>query len=431
MPEAPLIYELDDRPTWPRLALYGLQWTLLTLPIVIMATNLTAFFLGYEGPAKAALGQRFCLLIGLVMMIQGRWGHRLPLIDGPAGGLLLCLITLAPFGEGAVRAAMLVGGLCLAGLAHFGVLPRLMKLFTANVVGCIVLLIALTLIPFLLPQLIGRDAIHPQGRPLVAGLSLGVILAIPVLGHWLTGFIRTMSVLLALAGGTAVFAWAGQVDISAVSGAPWLAWPTPWPMVVPDFSIPALVSGSLAYLIILLNMIGSLAAIQAIVGGGETEARTRRSAAVTGWSGVAASLFGVYGTVAYAYSPGIVLATGVGSRFATVAAGAMIFGLGFMQKITALLASVPVAVVAASMVAAMSSQIGAGLSILSRDRRELTGRDYFVIGLPLLLGTLCSIMGQGFRELLPLWLGPIMENGLVVGMVSLMLLEHLLLRQRD
>jgi len=37
------------------------------LPILVISTNLVGEFLDYQGPAKAALGQRFFILIGLVM----------------------------------------------------------------------------------------------------------------------------------------------------------------------------------------------------------------------------------------------------------------------------------------------------------------------------------------------------------------------------
>ena len=58
-------------------------------------------------------------------------------------------------------------------------------------------------------------------------------------------------------------------------------------------------------------------------------------------------------------------------------------------------------------------------------------RDYYVVGLPLFLGLAVSFPIPGFTDLLPPLLTPLAGNGLVVGMVSLMLLEHVLLRQPD
>ncbi len=426
--DQPLVYGLDDRPPFGRLILYGLQWTLLTLPILTISTNLTADFLGYDGPYRVALGQRFFILIGLTMLCQGWLGHRLPLIDGPAGALLLCLAALAPYGEATVRGAMLAGGVALALTAHFNLLKRIEPLFTDNVVGTIVLLIAVTLMPFMLPLVLGRDSVHPAGQPVVAALALGVMFLIPVLSHWLSGFLKTLAVLLGLIAGTLAFAAAGRIEVSGLAEAPWLSLPLPWPAVRPTLSWAGVVSGALAYFIVLVNLIGSLAAVRAVVGGGGMADRIRRGSIVTGWAGAASGLMGVYGPVPYAYSPGVILATGVGSRWATVTAGGILLFLGFCQKLTALLSVVPGAVVAATLIAGMAAQVGSGIGILNNGGRTLTSRDYFIIGLPLLLGALSSILGSEFIDLLPAWLGPLAGNGLVVGLISLLLLEHVLLR---
>lgn len=429
MVDSHLTYRLDDRPPVGRLILYALQWTLLTIPILAMSANLTAEFLGVTGLAKDALTQRFCLLTGLTMLIQGLAGHRYPMIDGPAGALLLALITLAPLGEGVVRGSMLIGGLALALAAHLGLIARLQRLFTDNVVGVVVLLIAVTLLPYLLPQAIGVTKTFPHGQPVVAGLSLGLMFLIPLLGHRLTGFGRTLSVLIGLVIGALVFAALGRMDLSQVGRAAWLAWPGLMPKSSLEFSLAGLITGGLAYAVVLLNHLGSMAAIQAVVGNQGYAGRVKRGAAVTGWAGAAAGAMGVYGPVSYAYSPGVILATGVGSRWPTIVAGGMIILLGLSQKLNAVLGSVPVAVVAAVMVAAMASQIGSGIAVLTASCRELESRDYFVIGLPLLLGILASILGRDFLALLPAWLGPLLGNGLVVGMVTVLVLEHLLLRR--
>jgi len=430
MPQTRLIYGLDERPPLARLCLYGLQWTLLTLPILTISTNLAAEFLGYQGSLRVALGQRFFVIIGLTMLLQGLAGHRYPLVDGPAGALLLCLISLAPYGEATVRGAMLLGGLGLALAAHLGLIRRLERLFSDNVVGGIILLLAFSLLAVNLRLLLGQDQAHPQGQPIVAGLALGVMLLVPLLSHWTGGLIKTLSVLIALLAGSLAFGLLGRVDLSAVAASPWLACPGLAPVLAPRLSLAGLISGGLANVVVLVNLIGSLAAVQQVVGGGDLDRRVRRSAALTGWAGAVSGLAGTYGPVPYAYSPGVILSTGVGSRYTTVLAGGLIAGLGFLPKLAAILAAVPSAVVAGGLVAVLSGQVGSGIAVLTARGRSLGSRDYFVVGLPLLLGTLASLLSRDFIALLPAWLGPLAGNGLVVGLVGLLLLEHLLLRPR-
>jgi xanthine/uracil permease len=221
----------------------------------------------------------------------------------------------------------------------------------------------------------------------------------------------------------------GRLELGRVSAAPWLGWPLPFPAGPPKISAAGLTAAILAYFVVLANLKGSLAGIQEVVGGGRIKARTRWGAAISGWAGVLAGAAGGYGPVAYALSPGVILSTGVGTRWAIVSAGGMLLVLGFCSKVASALAVVPGPVVAAAMIASMAAQIGAGLSILTKGGRELTGRDFFVIGLPLLLGTLSSILPREFIALLPPLIGPLAGNGLVVGLLSLVLLERVILKK--
>lgn len=430
MADQSLLYGLEDRPPLVHLLLYGLQWTLMTLPIVAISTNLAAEYLGYQGAVKAALGQRFLILVGLTMILQSGWGHRLPMIDGPAGALLLLFITLAPYGESTVRGAMIAGGVILALASHLGLIRRLESFFSVNMVGTVVLLIAFATMPFALPLGLGIGPDTPLGDPLSAGMALGVALLIPALGHWLAGFPKSLSVFISLIIGTGVFALSGRVTPMDLTAVDWFGLPLPWPQGTPSLDLPGLLAASLAYLVVVLNLKGSLAAVMSLVGGGQATQRMNRASALFGWTGALSGLFGAYGPVSYAYSPGVILATGVGSRFATLAAGVIMLGLGFCTKLAALLTLIPLPVVAAALVAAMSGQIGSGLNLLFEKRKTLEGRDYFIIGLPLLLGTLASLISRDFIALLPSFVGPLVGNGLVVGLLSLILLERLLLRKR-
>jgi xanthine/uracil permease len=103
--------------------------------------------------------------------------------------------------------------------------------------------------------------------------------------------------------------------------------------------------------------------------------------------------------------------------------------LVFFQKGLALLLSIPSSVVGAALLTAMASQIGAGISILTRSGEGLEGRDYLVVGLPLLLGGIVSILPHDFFRHFPPSAQTFLENGLVVGIILVLFLEHLLLRR--
>lgn len=99
---------------------------------------------------------------------------------------------------------------------------------------------------------------------------------------------------------------------------------------------------------------------------------------------------GVVGLVSYSISPGVVVANRVASRYVTALCGLMLVVAALAPKFAALLAMVPSAVVGAALAVAMGAQIGTGLDIISAG--GMTSRDYFVVGLPVMLGTVVSIL---------------------------------------
>jgi len=136
------------------------------------------------------------------------------------------------------------------------------------------------------------------------------------------------------------------------------------------------------------------------------------------------------GTVGYSTSPGVILVTRVASRYGLAMCGAILVLAGLMSRLSALLAAIPPAVVGAALCVAMASQVGAAINAMTPGGRSLAGRDYLVVGLPVLLGTLVAAAPTGFFSTLPAWLGTIVGNGLVLGILSVLLLEHVVMRPR-
>ncbi|MEW5722941.1 MAG: solute carrier family 23 protein [Thermodesulfobacteriota bacterium] len=422
-----LLYGLDDLPPLGRTTLYGLQWLILFLPVLTVLSVLSADVLGLENSARVAFFQRLVLVTGATMVVQTLWGHRMPLLDGPSMALVITLASLAPAGMPAIGGGMILGGFLIFLCGLLGLARHLTPLFTDRVVGVILLLIGLTVLPYVLPMILGVDLDHPQGRPLVLGLSLALAAVMSAMFHYFKGLWQSLSLFFGVALGTCLFALFGLVDLSGVATAPWLSAPDPawgpWPKLNPASAI----SFTLAYLAVLVNAAGSLYSLQPVVGSDRMEDRTRRGLIWTGLSGLAAGAAGVVGTVPYSLSPGVITVTRVGSRFAVTTAGFALLSMGFLGKVTAVLSAVPEAVVGSALLVSMAASVGVSLNIIGR-RGRLTGRDYLVVGLPVLLGTSASIMPAGFLDQLPDVLRPLTANGLIVGVVTVLFLEHGLLR---
>lgn len=422
------LYAVDDRLPWWQGLVYGLQWAAIVFPSLIIACALAGQALQLVPSAQVRFLQLTLLVCGAFCIIQSLWGHRYPLLEGPATALLLTFIGLAHGGIQTIQGGLLLGGLLLTTIGAFRVLRTLMTFFTPNVVGVILLLIAFTLLPHLVPRLSGASPQHPDGQYAVFTFSVLLILVIAFLSRRLKDFWQTIAMFLGVVLGTAVFGFLGLLDWQPLQVSPWFAHPSPWPLTAPRFQWPAMLAFSLAYVAVMVNSVGSIQGIANVTDRSRLPEALHRGILVNGLAGICCGLVGIVGTVSYSMSPGVVLVTRVASRFTITFCGVIVAGAAFAPKLAALFAVVPDPVVGAALCVGLGGQIGAGLAIINSQQHRLTGRDYLVIGLPVIVGTLVSLLPTAFFNDMPAGVQVFLGNGLIVGILLVLLLEHGLLR---
>lgn len=64
------IYQLEDFPPFPKLIIYGMQWTLLLAPSILMVSGLVAAALGLGQHDTILLFQNMLLISGAGITIQ-------------------------------------------------------------------------------------------------------------------------------------------------------------------------------------------------------------------------------------------------------------------------------------------------------------------------------------------------------------------------
>jgi len=87
----------------------------------------------------------------------------LSLLEGPSSAVLVTLLVLASQGLPVIEGGMICGGLFLIIIGAFKWLKWLSSLFTSHVVGVILMLVALNLLSFMYPLLIGISKSAPHG----------------------------------------------------------------------------------------------------------------------------------------------------------------------------------------------------------------------------------------------------------------------------
>lgn len=426
---SPYIYDIDEVPPVRYALLYGLQWAIIIFPSLIILATISGRALHLSTQQQVNFLQLVLLTTGFFTAVQTLWGHRYPLLDGPSTALLLTFVVLAPYGIATIQAGTIFGGVLLIAVVLSGQLRRIVTYATPNVVGVILMLIAFSLMPYLLRSMIGVNSMRPHGDWRVFLLSFGLVLVMAALSHWLRGVWKTVALLLGMLLGSGLFAALGDIHWQSVLAARWVSAPHHWLPGVPHIYWPALLAFAAAYLALLVNSLGSLHGIANVTHSERLEESIPRGIFVNGVAGIVCGLLGVIGNVSYSFSPGVVLANRVASRFVVTYCGMILVLTAFVPKLAALLALVPAPVVGATLCVAMGAQIGAGLALVSRGG-ELSSRDYFVVGVPVLLGTLVGVLPQPLVASMPRVFHVFLSNGLIVGIFLVLFLEHLLLRKK-
>lgn len=419
-----LKYGLDSRPSIGQLLLYSMQWFVLAVAVVV-----TSLFIAVGSPAERVLyAQKVFALVGAASIIQALWGHRMPIVVGPAAVLLVGIITsLASQGAevniNKIYTAIMVGGVAVTAIAAARVLSHLQRIFTPRIVIVILLLIAVTLAPTI------KNLIFPEAE--VARHSFGLwltIAGIPTMAYVsyrLRGVLKSLLIPISLLIGCliyyAVYGGFGEVmaRYTESDGA----------LLIPrlEFDGSLIIAFLLCYVALLINDVGSIQALGGMLSLPDTDRRCSRGVAITGIMNIVAGGMGVIGPVNYSMSPGVIASSSCASRYAIIPAGLGLIVCAFIPSLIAVLSAIPNTVIGVILLYLMGTQLAAAFNMLVSSKSVLSFDDALIVGLPVMVAML---FGSIPMDVIPAIVRPILGNGFVMGVVAVMLFEHLLLRKR-
>ena len=335
------IYAVDDRLPLGYALIYGLQWTVIMFPGLIIVAKLSGIALHADLEGEVRFFQLLLLTSGLFTSIQSLWGHRYPLLDGPSTALLLTLIVLAPYGMASIQGGLIAGSVILILLVLLGKLEKVIAFATPNVVGVILMLIAFSLLPHLTRIMTGVDGRHPHGDMAAFSVCLVLVVIMASFSHWFKGFWKTIALLLGMVVGTVFFSLSGLPDYHDLQAARWVSLPSEVVPSWPQISWPVVLAFACTYLAVAVNSLGSLHGVAHLTDQERLPTSINRGIFINGAAGICCGFMGVVGMVSYSMSPGVILATRVSSRYATAWCGAILIIAAFVPKLAALLVSDP------------------------------------------------------------------------------------------
>lgn len=417
-------YNLDQKLTPFPLFMYGLQWFIVSIPMVLILGAIVSSVQGFSGADQTFYTQKLLVIVGGGLIIQLLFGHKLPIVMGPATVLLIGISASQATNTAEIYTAIFIGGLFIFVMYASKLLHKLQAIFTPRIVVVIMALIAFTLAPTIL-NLVFSNEHHFYSLMFV----MIMVLAMTIANKFLKGVWNSTVVILGLIIGSVVyFASFGVPDnlIAQQEGEisqPFFSFPF-------EFNISVILSFLFCYIALLINEIGSVQSVGQALKAKDMDKRTDRSVGITGLLNASSGLMGVMGPVDYSMSLGLINATGCASRFALLPAGLLLILCAFLPSMISLFEGLPQLVMGGIMIYLMGSQLAAALQSISIDKLVSDFNDGIVIGLPLMMALFISFLPQEAKDAIPALVSPILGNGFVMGVLFVLLLEHIVNRKK-
>ena len=411
-------FKVDDKPSLGATLLYGLQWLMICIPVVLTST-----FIAPEGE-MVFFTQKLFIICGITLVVQVLSGHRLPLVAGPAAVLLMGVIAATNQGHTAstIYPSMIVGGALVTLLAAVGAMKYIQKIFTPRIVAAIVILISFTMAKPIL-GLIFSDMTH-------AGLALvSTIVGVAVMAwanNIFKGIWKSTVVILAMILGSIFYYSMTEFPKEFVSDtiAPQL--------VLAEFKLDAgvVIAFLFCYIALLINQVGSVQSLGDFVGATNMGKRQNRGLLITGVMNMVSGAMGVPGPVDYSLSPGVVASTSCASRYTMLPAAVAMVVLAIFPDAVAVLLTIPKPIMGIVLLYLMATQVAAGFEIVHSSKAVLSFRDGVILGIPIMLTLILSFVPAEAMQSVPSLLRPIVGNGFVMGIIVVLILEHFVLRTK-
>lgn len=413
-----LRYGVDERPGLGATLLYGLQWLMICIPVVLTST-----FIAPVGEV-VCFTQKLFAIMGATMIVQVLWGHRLPLVAGPATVLLMGVVAAAGQGYApqSIYPAMIIGGAVVTLLALSGLLRHLLPIFTPRIVVAIVVLIAFTMSKPIV-GMIFSDVAH-QGTVMV--FALVCIGAMAFANKVLQGIWKSMVVIVAMSLGALIYycitGFPSQLTSDTIAPS----------LILQDMKLDAgvLLAFGFCYIALLINEVGSVQALGDMVQANNMAGRQKRGMVLTGIVNMLCGAMGVPGAVDYSLSPGIVASTSCASRFTIIPAAVAMIILSLCPPAVSFLLTIPTPVMGIVLLYLMATQVAAGLHMMQENKSTSTFMDALILAIPIMFTVIMSFAPQSAISAIPTLLRPIVGNSFVMGIIIILILEHILLRNK-
>ena len=436
-----LIYQLDERPPLPQTLFAALQHLLAMFVAIITPSLIICQTLGVPAAETNTIISMSLFASGISSFIQiktfGPIGSGLLSVQGTSFNFLGPIIGagLALKAGGAdvpTMMAAIFGTILVASTAEIflsRVLEYAQKIITPLVSGIVVTLIGLTLIQVGLVSMGGGYSAMSEGtfgsldKLALAGT---VLLIIVVLNRATNPYLRMASIVIAMTVGT-IAAWAmGMLNTNMAHDAELIALPIPMQYGL-SFDWSLFIPLVLIFLITALEAIGDITATSEVSGqpvkGPVYIKRIKGGVLADGLNSAIAAAFNSFPNSTFSQNNGVILLTGVASRYVGYFIAGMLVILGLFPGVASMVQIIPEPVLGGATIVMFGTIAAAGVRIISRV--ELDRRAILIMAMSFSMG-LGLAQKPEILQFMPEMIKNIFSSGVTAGGVTAILLNIIL-----
>ncbi|MGO4096001.1 uracil-xanthine permease family protein [Vibrio cholerae] len=439
--KADLVYQLNDRPPLPQTLFAALQHLLAMFVAVITPSLIICQSLGVPADQTNTIISMSLFASGLSSFIQirtfGPIGSGLLSIQGTSFNFLGPIIGagLALKAGGAdieTMMAAIFGTILVASSAEIllsRVLQFAQRVITPLVSGIVVTLIGLTLVQVGLISMGGGYAAMADGsfgsldKLALAGTVLAIIV---LLNRAHNPYVRVASIVIAMLVGYVMAYLMGMVNTDNLAQTQLIALPIPMQYGL-GFDWSLFIPLVLIFLITALEAIGDITATSEVSGepvkGPVYMKRIKGGVLADGLNSTLAAVFNSFPNSTFSQNNGVILLTGVASRYVGYFIAGMLVLLGLFPSVASFVQLIPEPVLGGATIVMFGTIAAAGVRIISRvdlDRRAI------------LIMALSFSMGLGIAQkpeilqFMPEFIKNLFSSGVAAGGITAIVLNLLL-----
>ncbi|WP_125565300.1 nucleobase:cation symporter-2 family protein [Companilactobacillus insicii] len=323
--------------------------------------------------------------------------------------------------------AYMYGGIIAAGifiLLISKMFAKLKRFFPPVVTGSLITLIGFTLIPVAFQNIGGGDATAKSfGDPTDLMLGFSTALIILVISIWGRGFVKQIAVLIGIVVGSLAAIAMGTIGFASVHNAHWFQLPIPFYFATPKFEWSSILIMLLASLTCMIESTGVYYALSEITGRDLNEKNLQHGYASEGLAAILGGIFNTFPYSTFSQNVAIVQLSGIKKNKPVYFSAFLLILLGLIPKVGAIATLIPTSVLGGAMLIMFGTVGASGVKMLSKV--EMNNENMLIMAVAIGLGLGVTVQPT-LLHFLPSTLQTILNNGLVVGSFSAIILNIVL-----